>query len=362
MPLPSPVLQAADLDPKINAAAKRYLNAALALKDSSYWAVRMFVATNLFLRHLDIFDNDADPDPQFEVLFAEAAVTLEQAGTSGVCGDFFPAAAAAAEDVNEDRFEKEISDLFSNIWVGLTDDIYFDQSYEFTKTRFEKSGVDPVEFFKDKTVLDAGCGSGKFSAAIARLGAAKVIGLDIGEKGLEFARAQAQKVSYGDKLDYRFGSLLDIPLDDAAVDIVWSNGVVHHTLGYETCIREFARVTRAGGNLFLYVNGRYGLFELLLDTIRPANEGIPRALFQHYLHLLGINSGRIYFMMDCFFAPYEWKAGDEVKELLTKHGYTDIRQLLRGVEIDAIEQITAGKPYAAIKYGEGQLKYIARKL
>jgi len=360
MPIPQPVMPAPDLDFDVNDAAKRYLDAARNLGDRSYWPVRMFVATNLFLRHLDIFDNDQDPGPQFVELFSDAAQLLEQARTSGVCGDYFSAADAPA--MNDDRFEKEISGLFSDIWVGLTDDIYFDQSYNFTRTRFERSDVDPVAFFTDKVVLDAGCGSGKFSAAIARLGAAKVIGMDIGEKGLDFAREQARKVPYGDRLDYRLGSLLDIPLDDASVDIVWSNGVIHHTLGYERCIEEFARVTRPGGHLFLYVNGRYGLFELLLDTIRPANEGIPRALFQHYLHLLGINSGRIYFMMDCFYAPYEWKAGEEVKALLTKHGYSQILQLLRGVEIDAIEQITAGRPYASAKYGEGQLKYIAQKV
>ena len=359
MPVPQPVMPALDLDLEVRNAAKCYFDAARGLRDRSYWPVRMFVATNLFLRHLDIFDNNQDPEPQFVKLFSDAAQLLELAGTSDVCGDYF--SAADALDMNDHRFEKEISGLFSDIWIGLTDDIYFDQSYDFTKTRFEKSGVDPAAFFKDKVVLDAGCGSGKFSAAIARLGAPKVIGMDIGEKGLDFAREQARKVPYGERLDYRFGSLLDIPLDDASVDIVWSNGVIHHTLGYERCIEEFARVTRPGGHLFLYVNGRFGLFELLLDTVRPANEGIPRALFQHYLHLLGINSGRVYFMMDCFYAPYEWKTAPEVKALLAEHGFGEIRQLTRGVAVDAIEQISARAPYAKVKYGEGQLKFIARK-
>ena len=52
---------------------------------------------------------------------------------------------------------------------------------------------DPVALFENKIVVDAGCGSGKFSVAIAKFGAKKVIGIDIGKKGLEFAKKQAKK-------------------------------------------------------------------------------------------------------------------------------------------------------------------------
>jgi len=359
MTMPARVAADPNLEPAVKAAADAYVAAAQALKDKSYWPVKMFAATNLFLEHLDILDGKDDPVPLFRLMFGRAEKFLKTAASSGVCGDRFPGSTGSGP--TEDKFEEYVSGLFSDIWVGLSDDVYFDESYSFTKERFEKSGVDPVSFFKDKTVLDAGCGSGKFSAAIARFGAAKVIGLDLGEKGLEFARSQAKKVPYGNRLDYRHGSLLDIPLADASVDIVWSNGVIHHTLGYERCIEEFARILKPGGSLFLYVNGRFGLFELLQESVRHANEGIPRTFFLHYLNLLGINTGRIYFMMDCFYAPYEWKSGKDVKALLTKHGFEDILQLTRGVALDSIEQITTGAPFATVKYGEGQLKYIARK-
>ena len=347
-----------ELDPSVRAAADRYMAACQSLEDASYWSVRMFVATNLFLKHLDIFDNETDPNPQFVEAFDQCANLLEHARDGGVCGRFFP---NERVNVDETTFEDAVSGLFSDVWVSLTDDVYFEESYQFTRDRFSKSGIDPKAFFGGKTVLDAGCGSGKFSAAIARFGAARVIGMDIGEKGLEFARHQSRKADYGERLDYRYGSLLDIPLESGFVDVVWSNGVIHHTLGYERCIEEFARVLKPGGALYLYVNGRFGLFELLQDTLRRSNADLPRGLFQHYLLTLGINTGRVYFMMDCFFAPYEWKSAQEVKALLSRHGFGNFRQLTRGVAIDSIEQITTGAPYAVTKYGEGQLKFIAEK-
>ena len=345
--------------PAASAAVERYRRASRAASDRSWHPLRMSVALNVFLWHLDGFARDDDPNPHFARTFDQAAGLLEAAVASGVCLDQFPP--SAPSDPAEADLESQVSGLFSDVWVGLTDDVYFDQSYQFTKTRFEKNGLDPEEIFGGKVVLDAGCGSGKFSAALARFGAREVIGVDIGVKGLRFARAQAAKADYGSRLKYVDGSLLDLPLPDASVDMVWSNGVVHHTADYEKCIAEFARVVKPGGGLFLYVNGRFGLFELLLDALRLANQDIPRALFQHFLSLLGMNSGRIYWVMDCMYAPYEWKSRGEVEELLTKHGFTDLRRLTRGVDIDQIEQVSRGVPYAEVKYGQAQLKYLATR-
>jgi ubiquinone/menaquinone biosynthesis C-methylase UbiE len=357
MALPTPVTPDPNWPAEAVAATKRYLSVVKSLTDRTFWPVIMFSSTNLFLWHLDAFAKESDPVPEFVEVFDKAAKLLELARDGGVCGNYFPGTTGPFSD--DQTFEDHVSGLFSDVWLDMTDDIYFDQSYEFTKERFEKSGVDPFEIFKGKVVVDAGCGSGKFSAALARFGAAKVIGVDIGERGLDFARTQASKVHYGDRLEYRYGSLLEMPFQDGSVDMVWSNGVIHHTLAYETCLSEFHRITKSGGSLFLYVNGRMGLLELLMDTLRLSTEVVPRSLFQHFLRLQGINSGRLYWMMDFLFAPYEWKSEEGVRYLLLKHGYNNIRQLLRGVASDQIEQISAGLPFAKVKYGDGQLKFIA---
>lgn len=360
MPVPVPVQPDPSWPAEAVDAARRYRETAAKLTDRSFWPLLMHVNANLFLWHLEAFAKDEDPVPLFVDAMNRAVHVMETALKDGIDQHLFPADHAEAANA-EDAFEGRVSGLFSDIWLGMTDDIYFDQTFSFTKERFERNGIDPFELFRDKVIVDGGCGSGKFSAALAKFGARKVIGLDIGERGLEFARAQARKVPYGDRLEYRAASLLDIPLEDASVDMVWSNGVIHHTLGYEKCVSEFARIIKPGGRLFLYVNGRFGLFELLQDSLRIADAPLPRGLFQHFLTLLGLDSGRIYWMMDCLFAPYEWKSASDVEALLKTHGLTDLFQMKRGVATDQIEQITTGLPYASIKYGEGQLKYLATK-
>lgn len=356
--LEAPSESSSKFDPRCVAAAKRYVRANLALTDRSAWALRMFATLNLFLWHLDAFAKDDDPVPLFVDAFDRASLLLESAAGSNVIGGHYP----PLPDEDTPDYEATVSGLFSDVWVDMTDEIYFDQSYAYTKERFEKSGFDPKEIFAGKIVLDAGCGSGKFSAALARFGAKKVFGIDIGEKGLDFARKQSKKVPYGDRIEYRYGSTFDIPFADESLDVVWSNGVIHHTLDYERCIREFFRVLRPGGTLFLYVNGTFGLFELLLDNLREATADIPRALFQAFLNTLGVDAGRLYWIMDCLYAPYEWKSREQVIELMEAAGFTEIQQMMRGVVNDQIEMVSAGLPHARVKYGDAQLKFLARKL
>ncbi len=346
--------------PQLVKAANRFLDAIEKLRDGSFFGVKMYLISNIFHSHLKIFENDDDPTPQLIELFNKGAEFAEVAFDKSVCDGFFNLE-DQPEIIADEHFAKYVSDLFSDIWQGFSDEVYFDEPFNFTEKRFKKSGVDPYEFFKDKVVLDAGCGSGKFSAALAKFGAKRVVGVDIGARGLDFARAQAKKIDYGIKLEFIHGSLLDLPLSSESVDIVWSNGVIHHTTDYEKCLKEFNRVLNNKGDLFLYVNGFFGLFEFILETLRFASFGIPNKLFQHYLHAMNVNSGRIYFMLDCCYAPYEWKSGEEVRGLLQKYGFGEITQLMRGVEVDAIEQISLGRPFSIDKYGEGQLKYLAKK-
>ena len=178
---------------------------------------------------------------------------------------------------------------------------------------------------------------------------------------MEFARRKAAEAGAGTRIEYRTGLADDIPLDDASVDFVWSNSVVHVTGNYEAAIAEAARVLRPGGTLFLYVDGRMGLFELLMNTLRALLDGVPAELTRNLLVRLGIDSGRITWMMANFYVFYERRPRDAVEALLQANRFNDLRRLTRGLPSDQIEQVSSGAPFAALKYGEGPLKYLATK-
>jgi len=47
---------------------------------------------------------------------------------------------------------------------------------------------------------------------------------------------------------------------------------------------------------------------------------------------------------------------------MDKNGFRIVKQLIRDVPADQIEQVSMGLPYAKAKYGEAQLKFLAVKV
>ena len=80
------------------------------------------------------------------------------------------------------------------------------------------------EWFNNKTVLDAGCGCGRFSYAFLELGS-KVKSIDISDNGILDTKKLCQKFNHN---NIHKVNLLEYT-DDEKFDMVWSYGVAHHT-------------------------------------------------------------------------------------------------------------------------------------
>lgn len=71
-------------------------------------------------------------------------------------------------------------------------------------------------------VLDAGCGSGSMTRAIARtIPNGQVIGLDRESRYIDFARRQAKSEQI-ENANFEIGDVLSIPFADGTFDLVWS--------------------------------------------------------------------------------------------------------------------------------------------
>jgi ubiquinone/menaquinone biosynthesis C-methylase UbiE len=335
------------------AAAARLRQAATDLRDGSAWPAKIALATRLFHQHLDLFAGDVDPVPPLSSSMTAASSILEEVGADATTAGFPSDMAAATDDIGA---------IYGDAWSRYTDHNYFEESTARLRDRLECNGIDPNRLFGGRRVLDAGCGGGNYTVAMAKFGADEVIGIDVGDEGLAFAREKAKQVPHGDRLTYRHGSAADIPLPDGSVDVVWSNSVVHVTGQYETCVREASRVLKLGGTLFLYVDGRMGLFELLMNSLLNMLIDVPRSLTQHYLALLGVDPGRAGWMLANFYVLYERRPKAQVEALLRECGFGDLRQLVRGTHDEPAEQIRRGAPFAQLKYGEGPLRYLATKV
>jgi ubiquinone/menaquinone biosynthesis C-methylase UbiE len=69
--------------------------------------------------------------------------------------------------------------------------------------------LDHLEPIQGKTILDVGCGSGRYCIAYAQRGAAHVLGVDISPAMISLAREQAVELGVADRCEFRVGSFLE---------------------------------------------------------------------------------------------------------------------------------------------------------
>lgn len=100
-----------------------------------------------------------------------------------------------------------------------------------------------------ETVLDLGSGAG-LDAIIAswQVGpGGRVYGVDLNPSMC--ARAQAHAALAGMQMECREGTMENIPLPDASVDVVLSNGVINLSFRKRRVVQEMFRVLRPGGRM-----------------------------------------------------------------------------------------------------------------
>jgi SAM-dependent methyltransferase len=101
-----------------------------------------------------------------------------------------------------------------------------------------------------ETVIDLGSGAG-FDAILAaqQIGpTGRVIGIDMTPAMLAKAQANATSLGLG-QVEFREGYIETLPLDDASVDVVISNGVINLSPDKEAVFTEVFRVLKPGGRL-----------------------------------------------------------------------------------------------------------------
>lgn len=103
-----------------------------------------------------------------------------------------------------------------------------------------------------ETVLDLGCGAGfdllQAASAIGPIG--RAIGVDMTAAMLDKARANAALLGLSN-VEIREGYLEALPVDDASVDLVISNGVVNLCPDKAAALAEAYRVLKPGGRMHL---------------------------------------------------------------------------------------------------------------
>jgi len=104
-----------------------------------------------------------------------------------------------------------------------------------------KSSIPEQEIRK---ILDLGCGTGRFSAALGKAFECSVVGVEPSSAMLNVAMSQNEP-----NVEWMQGQAENIPLENQAVDLVFMSQVFHHLIQPQQALREINRVLTSAGYL-----------------------------------------------------------------------------------------------------------------
>lgn len=101
---------------------------------------------------------------------------------------------------------------------------------------------------RERTVLDAGCGTG-YALQLAAADGARVAGLDASAAMLDIVRERVPDA------DLRVGDVEALPYDDGTFDVVTAFNSIQYAADPRSAVAELARVARPGGRVAIGVWG-----------------------------------------------------------------------------------------------------------
>jgi 2-polyprenyl-3-methyl-5-hydroxy-6-metoxy-1,4-benzoquinol methylase len=102
-------------------------------------------------------------------------------------------------------------------------------------------------------IMDIGCGAGAMSMIWAQHGHI-VHGLDINQPLLAIARERATEA--GLSIEFCLGSATDLPWGNESMDVCIAPELLEHVVEWEACVKEFARVLKPNGVLFISTSNK----------------------------------------------------------------------------------------------------------
>lgn len=314
-----------------------------------------------------IFPEDKYPIPElleliniFKDLFERLAILGKK---ESLLSNKSPESEENLTHMSKKQIEDKTKQVYENLWQGFSKEKFCDETFKSLTDRLKRNNIG-IDWFKDKICLDAGCGGGRYTVALSRLGAKKVIGIDINEKPLSDAREKIREFKIKNTY-FKKGNVLKIPFPQDSFDFVLSNGVLHHTVNTEKGISEISRVLKRGGRLFLYLEGEGGLYNELFYLGRKLLNGIPKNDSVSILKAIGLSGNRIFYFIDPLYVLLQnWTTPEKVVAWLKKYGFTNITRLYRGTDYDRNEYLFSPKKkhrYSSLIHGFGELRYMAEK-
>src|SRR5690606_4815534 len=139
------------------------------------------------------------------------------------------------------------------------DDIFFQKYSQMSRSLQGLAGAGEWETlkkllpdFKDKRVLDLGCGYGWHCIYAMEHGASSVVGVDISHKMLEVAKEK----THFPEVEYECCAIEDVDFPEESFDVILSSLAFHYIEDYEDLINNLYKMLKPNGTLIFTVEDR----------------------------------------------------------------------------------------------------------
>mgnify|MGYP001277295948 FL=1 len=195
------------------------------------------------------------------------------------------------------KISDSTGDLFHDLWKKFNNKVFLD-SINLIKKRIKVNKFHS-EQFKNKIVLDVGCGSGRWCVLAKQLGAKKVIGVDSSKKNVSYNNKKFKNIKFV------YGDNTNLKIENNFSDITISQGVIHHTVDVFKSLSELLRVTKKNGKILLLVYGEHGFRWSLIKRLRPICQLIGKKKLIESMKKSKFTSNTIKNFVDDLFVPIQ---------------------------------------------------------
>ena len=196
------------------------------------------------------------------------------------------------------------------------------------------------EWFKGKDVIDCGCGGGRWSYGLAKLGA-NITAVDINQSAIDATRDVLKDIP----VEKNF---ILTPLEELSkhlpagkkYDLAWSWGVLHHCGSFNTAFRQVMDCVKEGGFIYLYLYGRETLsyeedIDLFKNRVKYNTLTTWKDKEAFLIEKAGGDKTKVHQNHDIFSPLLNRRLDFEyVKKMLEDNGFTDVTRTIKHTEIN----------------------------
>jgi SAM-dependent methyltransferase len=190
------------------------------------------------------------------------------------------------------------------------------------------------EVVNGKVVLDIGCGGGTTGATLAYCGA-HYIGLDHSPAAAAYGLRHLKGVG-GDGFTVQ-GNAEALPIRDNSVDVVYSNGVLHHTPNFGIALDEAYRVLKPNGRAIIALYATYSVTFGLVRLVGLLKGNLSRRAITRWM-------GEA--------SEGDWRTGGRLNPWTETFSATELRKFVRKYAVSGLEFRKNGAPIEELpRYG-----------